>query len=67
MLEAFSLIEQLSGKPQRYRYVDDNRIGDHICYYSDLSKLRTHYPEWEIRVSLNRIFEEIWQSWQQRS
>lgn len=67
VLEAFSLIEQLSGKPQRYRYVDDNRIGDHICYYSDLSKLRTHYPEWEIRVSLNRIFEEIWQSWQQRS
>lgn len=67
VLEAFSLIEQLSGKPQRYRYVDDNRIGDHICYYSDLSKLRTHYPEWEIRVSLNRIFEEIWQSWQQRT
>ena len=67
VLEAFSLIEQLSGKPQRYRYVDDNRIGDHICYYSDLSKLRTHYPEWVIRVRLNRIFAEIWQSWQQRT
>lgn len=67
VLEAFSLIEHLSGKPQRYRYVDDNRIGDHICYYSDLCKLRTHYPEWEIQVSLNRIFEEIFQSWQQRA
>jgi len=67
ILEAFSLIEKLSGKAQIYKYVEQNRIGDHICYYSDLTKLRTHYPEWQIQVGLNRIFEEIWQSWQQRS
>lgn len=66
ILEAFSMIEQLSGKPQKYRYVDENRIGDHICYYSDLSKLRSHYPEWDIRIGLEQIFAEIWQSWQQR-
>lgn len=67
IVEAFSMIEQLSGKPQKYRYVDENRIGDHICYYSDLSKLRSHYPEWDIRIGLDQIFEEIWQSWQKRS
>lgn len=66
ILEAFELIEQLSGKPQRYRYADENRIGDHICYYSDLRKLRSHYPEWDIRIGLRQIFEQIWQSWQQR-
>lgn len=66
IVEAFELIEQLSGKPQRYRYADENRIGDHICYYSDLRKLRTHYPEWDIRIGLRQIFEQIWQSWQQR-
>jgi CDP-paratose 2-epimerase len=66
ILEAFDLIEQLSGKPQRYRYADENRIGDHICYYSDLRKLRSHYPEWDIRIGLRQIFEQIWQSWQQR-
>ncbi|MFM7168449.1 MAG: NAD-dependent epimerase/dehydratase family protein [Planctomycetaceae bacterium] len=66
ILEAFELIEQLSGKPQRYTYADENRIGDHICYYSDLRKLRSHYPEWDIRIGLRQIFEQIWQSWQQR-
>jgi len=66
ILEAFELIEQLSGKPQRYRYADENRIGDHICYYSDLRKLRSHYPEWDIRIGLRQIFEQIWQSGQQR-
>ena len=38
----------VTGKPQRYSYVDDNRIGDHICYYSDLRKMRAHYPRWDI-------------------
>ncbi len=31
-----------------YRYVDENRIGDHICYYSDLRKMKAHYPAWDI-------------------
>ena len=30
-----------------WRYVDENRIGDHICYYSDLRKMQAHYPELE--------------------
>ena len=38
--EAFQIAEQYSGKAQVYEYVDDNRIGDHICYISDLSKMR---------------------------
>lgn len=42
--EAFEMIEKLSGKKMLYDYTDENRIGDHICYYSDLSKMRAHYP-----------------------
>ena len=30
------------------KYVDENRIGDHICYYSDLAKIKNHYPEYKI-------------------
>ena len=51
----------------RYEYVDTNREGDHICYISDLSKLRAHYPEWEVTVPLDRIFAEIVEGWRRRA
>jgi CDP-paratose 2-epimerase len=63
ILEAFRMVEDLSGKQQRWSYVDQNRAGDHICYYSDLSKMKTHYPAWDITRSLNDIFKEIVDSW----
>ncbi|NEP29684.1 MAG: NAD-dependent epimerase, partial [Moorea sp. SIO3I6] len=43
-----------------------NRIGDHICYYSDLSKMREHYPSWDISVSLEETIQQIVESWQAR-
>jgi len=49
-----------------YRYVEENRSGDHICYYSDLRKMRAHYPAWDIRKNLDRIFEEIAAGWMTR-
>ena len=66
ILEAFHLAEQISGRAMLYRYVDENRIGDHICYYSDLRKMRTHYPAWDIGKNLQHIFEEIAASWMTR-
>jgi CDP-paratose 2-epimerase len=59
ILEAFDRISQLSGKPMESEYVDQNREGDHICYISDLSKMREHYPGWDLTKSLDDIFEEI--------
>jgi CDP-paratose 2-epimerase len=59
ILEAFERIEQLSGRKMVSEYVDANREGDHICYISDLSKMRAHYPGWDISRSLDDIFEEI--------
>lgn len=64
--EAFKMIQDLSGKEMIYEYKDDNRIGDHICYYSDLRKMKTHYPNWTITKSLGQIFEEIYQAWIKR-
>ena len=63
ILEAFALISEISGKPMRHEYVDQNRQGDHICYISDLSKLNAHYPGWQITKDLRTTFEEIYQSW----
>jgi CDP-paratose 2-epimerase len=65
--EAFKMVEEFTGKPMQYEYVDQNRIGDHICYYSDLRKMKDHYPSWSITKPLSSIFEEIVVSWDVRS
>ena len=62
IIEAFSLIESISGKKMIYEYLDKNRSGDHICYYSNLSKINAHYQNWSITKSLGNIFEEIYKS-----
>jgi CDP-paratose 2-epimerase len=66
ILEAFDRVSRLTGKPMRYHYVDNARVGDHICYISDLTNLRQSLPGWDITKSLDDIFEEIVVSWQQR-
>ena len=66
ILEAFRIAEDITGKEQVYTYVDENRIGDHICYYSDLSKIRAHYPDWELRHPLRSTFEQIVEGWRNR-
>jgi CDP-paratose 2-epimerase len=62
ILEVFQLTEQITGNKMIYEYVDDNRIGDHICYYSDLSKMKLHYPEFGITKDLNYIIENIYKN-----
>ena len=59
ILEAFRIIEDLTGQPMKSRYVDQARSGDHICYYSDLTKARTHYPNWRVGTELGEICREI--------
>lgn len=59
ILEAFRITEAITGKAQRYAYQDGNRIGDHICYYSDLRKMREHYPGWDITISLEDTIAQI--------
>lgn len=67
ILEAFRMVERLTGRAQVYRYVEQPRIGDHICYYSDLRKMRAHYPKWDISRTLEQTIGEIVEAWQRRS
>ena len=67
ILEAFKITEQFTGKSQVYEYVDQNRSGDHICYYSDLRKMTTHYPTWDITISLGETIGQIVESWKTRN
>jgi len=66
IMEAFLIAERFSGKKMRYRYEDKNREGDHICYYSNLRKLKEHYPSWDITKSLQDTIREIVENWQKR-
>jgi CDP-paratose 2-epimerase len=67
ILEAFALTERFTGQPQVKTYVDQNRSGDHICYYSDLRKMTSHYPRWGITKSLGTTISEIVEAWQRRN
>jgi CDP-paratose 2-epimerase len=66
ILEAFQMVQDITGRPMTWRYIEENRIGDHICYYSDLHKMKSHFPTWDIRKSLRDIFQEIANSWGER-
>jgi CDP-paratose 2-epimerase len=66
ILEAFDIIARISGKEMKFKYVDQNRVGDHICYYSDLRKIQAHYPNWKITKSLEQTILEIYSAWQNR-
>lgn len=66
VLDAFKLTEEISDKAQVYEHVDKNREGDHICYYSDLRKIRSHYPSWDISINLKDTIAEVIESWKKR-
>jgi CDP-paratose 2-epimerase len=67
IIEAFSITEKFTGKKQVFQYLDENRIGDHICYISNLDKMRLHYPEWDITVSLEETIKQIVEAWKNRN
>lgn len=66
ILEAFAIVEKYSGKKMNYTYSEKNREGDHICYYSDLRKMREHYPNWNITISLDETIRQIVEAWKTR-
>jgi CDP-paratose 2-epimerase len=59
MLEAIELCEEISGRKLNWTYVEDNRIGDHIWWISDVRKFQSHYPAFKYRYDLKGILKEI--------
>ncbi|MEO6326405.1 MAG: NAD-dependent epimerase/dehydratase family protein [Thermoanaerobaculia bacterium] len=66
VLEAFRLAETYTGITQIHAYAEQNRLGDHICYYSDLRKMKSHYPSWDITISLDETIRQIVEAWRHR-
>lgn len=66
ILEAFDLVSSMTGRDMKYEYMDQSRRGDHICYISNLEKIKSHYPQWCITKDLKTTFQEIYESWRNR-
>ncbi|OLE96853.1 MAG: NAD-dependent epimerase, partial [Cyanobacteria bacterium 13_1_20CM_4_61_6] len=59
ILEAMARIEALTGRKLEWRYVEEARKGDHICYISNMAKFKQQYPKWKITRGIDTILEEI--------
>ncbi|MFC1648294.1 NAD-dependent epimerase/dehydratase family protein [Nanoarchaeota archaeon] len=59
MLEAIKKLEEITGKKLKWSYKEDNRIGDHMWYISDVSKFQSHYPQWKYEFDIDAILQEI--------
>ena len=59
MLEAIDKIEHITAKKLKWTYTEENRKGDHICYISDLTKFKSHYPNWKITIGVEEILRQL--------
>jgi CDP-paratose 2-epimerase len=59
LLEAIARFEELLGTRMTTTYVEEARRGDHVCYISDLRRFRSEYPDWDVTVDLDTLFEQL--------
>ncbi len=62
ILEAIEICERVSGKKLNYEYIEKNRIGDHVWWISDVSKFKSHYPEWGYKYNIEDTIREIYEA-----
>jgi CDP-paratose 2-epimerase len=66
MLEAIAVCQEITGNKMNYSYSDQNRVGDHIWYISDVRRFQSHYPDWSYRYDLKATLEDIFTQMKQR-
>lgn len=59
MLEAIERCEAIAGRELRWQLSDENRIGDHRWWISDLEAFQRDYPEWKITYGIDEVLREI--------
>jgi CDP-paratose 2-epimerase len=66
ILEAIKMCEEMTERPMNWSYVENNRLGDHIWWISDLRRFQSHYPEWRITYDIHSMLVEIYDAIRQR-
>jgi len=59
IIEAIQKVEEISGVKLHWEYSETPRVGDHICYISNLSKLKSHFPEWDVSIGMDEMLVEM--------
>jgi len=59
MIEAIRAAERITGKKMNYKLIDENRIGDHIWYISDVRAFQRDYPNWRYTCSIEDIYQQV--------
>jgi CDP-paratose 2-epimerase len=67
MMEAIRLCEEITGKKMNHSYSQDNRIGDHIWWISDMSRFRRDFPQWTWKYNIKDILVQIYSTMSQRA
>ena len=60
IVEAIKICEGITGKKMKYKYVDNNRIGDHIWWISSIDKFKNDYKSWELTYGISSILKEAY-------
>jgi CDP-paratose 2-epimerase len=59
MREAIAACERIAGRQLQWTLADDNRIGDHRWWISDLEPFKLDYPGWDLQYGIDDILTEI--------
>jgi len=60
ILEAIEKINKIAVTNwSNYTISEEARLGDHIWYVSDLSKVKKDYPDWNITITIDDILREM--------
>ena len=59
ILEAISIVEDLSNIQIKRHIFNKNRVGDHIWYISSMRKFKRHFPNWNQKYSTKKIIKEL--------
>ena len=62
MLQAIEACERMSGRKLNWTYAEDNRIGDHIWWISNVGKFQSHYPQWHYQYGLDAMLMQIYEA-----
>ena len=59
MIEAIKLCEEIAERELSWELSDQNRIGDHRWWISDLEPFMRDYPNWKITYGVEDVLREI--------
>jgi len=60
MLEAIEVAQEITGRELRWEYSEDNRIGDHMWWISDIRKFKDHFPSFKLQYDIKGILNDIY-------